>query len=70
MNGERNNISLFRYSDYTQKKERPKKTKLPTQAKSKVQYCRNCNCKNKDSAKTCTQCGITLKLPKLRRKMR
>lgn len=63
-------MSIFRISDYTVKKEVVHYTKLPTQAKSKVQFCRNCNCKNKDSAKVCSQCEITLREPKLRRKMR
>lgn len=62
--------AMFRYSDYAHKKEVIHKVKLPTQAKSKVQYCRNCNCKNKDSAKVCSQCGVTLREPKLRRKMK
>ena len=64
------NLSLFKNSDYARKKEKVSKTKIPTQLKSQVQYCRNCNCKNKDSAKTCVQCEITLKEPKMRRRMR
>lgn len=63
-------MSLFRYSDYYKKKETVHRTKLPTKTKSKVQYCRNCNCKNNNSAKVCTQCGVTLREPKLRRKMK
>ena len=40
-----------------------KKTKLPTQLKSKPVYCRNCNCKNKRGNENCTQCDIVLKNP-------
>ena len=46
------------------------KVKIPQDMKSKVCYCRNCNAKNKDSAKICVQCTVTLKEPKMRRKMR
>jgi len=63
-------MSIFRISDFASKKDVVHRVKLPTQAKSKVQYCRNCNCKNKDSAITCSQCEITLRLPKMRRKMK
>ncbi len=63
-------MSIFTKQDYSSKKETVHKTKLPTQSKSKIQYCRNCNCKNKDSAKVCTQCEVTLREPKLRRKMK
>ena len=72
-------MSLFRWSDYNKKwKNKPpanqknymKKTKLPTTSKTKVQYCRNCNCKNPDGAKTCSQCEVVLREPKLRRKMK
>lgn len=63
-------MSIFRKSDYASKKETVHRTKLPTQSKSKVQYCRNCNCKNKDSALVCIQCEITLKRPPMRRRMR
>lgn len=68
--GVENNILNFRISDYASKKETIHHTKLPTLNKSKVQYCRNCNCKNKDSAKVCVQCEVTLREPHLRRKMR
>lgn len=61
---------MFRYSDYGHKKQVVHRVKLPTQAKSKIQYCRSCNAKNKDSAVVCIQCEITLKKPPLRRKMR
>ena len=37
------------------------KVRLGTQYKSKVKYCRNCNCKNKDNAITCTQCEVTFR---------
>lgn len=47
-----------------------KQVRLPTQYKSKVQYCRNCNCKNKDSAIVCVQCEVTLRKPPMRRKMK
>jgi len=60
-------MSIFRAADYASKKEVIHKVKLPTQAKSKVQFCRNCRRKNKDNAQTCVQCSITLRLPKLRR---
>jgi len=63
-------MSIFRVSDYASKKEIIHKVRLPTKAKSKVQYCRNCNRKNKDSAIMCSQCDVTLRLPKLRRKMK
>ncbi len=57
-------------SDYTSKKETIHKTKLPTETKSKVKYCRSCNAKNKDSATMCSQCEITLRDPPLRRKIK
>lgn len=63
-------MSLFRNSDYTRKKEPIKKTKLPTQAKSKKVFCRNCNKQNTEFAKVCIQCEITIREPKLRRKMK
>jgi len=63
-------MSLFRKEDFASKREIIHKTKLPTHFKSKPQFCRNCNAKNKDSALVCIQCGITLKLPKLRKRMR
>jgi len=63
-------MSIFHNSDYSRKKERVSKVKIPTQAKSKVKYCRNCNCKNKDSAKICVQCEITMRDPPMRRKMK
>lgn len=46
------------------------KVDLPTQYKSKKVYCRNCNRQNTDSAKICTQCGVTIREPKRRRKMK
>ena len=36
------------------------KTKLPTQSKSIVGYCFNCNARNKSSAKVCIQCECTI----------
>lgn len=54
-------MSLFRWSDYGRKKEPIKKTKIPTASKTKYVYCRNCYCKNKDSAVICTQCDVSLK---------
>ena len=63
-------MSLFRTSDYKRKKETVHKTKLPTQAKSKKVYCRNCNCQNTESSKTCVQCNVTIKEPKLRKRMK
>jgi len=63
-------MSLFRNSDYTGKKEPLKKTKLPTQSKSKKVFCRNCNCRNTESSKICIQCEVTIREPKLRRKMK
>ena len=50
--------------------KRVRKQRLPTQAKSKIKYCRNCNCKNKDSAKICTQCGVTFRGKPVRRPMK
>jgi len=61
---------MFRYSDYSHKKEIVHKVRIPTQSKSRPQYCRNCNAKNKNSALVCVQCEITLKRPPLRKKMR
>lgn len=65
-------MSLFRITDYKAKNQRviSKKTKIPTQTKSKKVFCRNCNCQNTESAKVCVQCEIEIKEPKLRRKMR
>lgn len=53
-------MSLFRWSDYSRKKEPVKKTKLPTQSKTNYVYCRNCNCKNKTTNKICQQCEVSL----------
>jgi len=47
-----------------------KQVRLPTQYKSKKVFCRNCNCKNIESAKVCVQCEVTLRDPPLRRKMK
>jgi len=63
-------MSLFRNSDYSKKKEVVHKQKIPTQAKSKPVFCRNCNKQNTQTAKICTQCEMEIKEPKLRRKMR
>ena len=65
-------MSLFKSGDFRQKKKTvyAKKTQIPTQVKSKKVYCRNCNCQNTESAKTCIQCEITIKEPKMRRKMK
>jgi len=54
-------MSLFRDGDYSRKKEKgTPKAKLPTQLKTTYGYCRNCNCKNKTTARTCVQCEITI----------
>lgn len=60
-------MSIFRKSDYlrdtvsiTGRKDNriiSKKTKLPTQEKSKKLFCRNCNCRLRIFAKICSQCG-------------
>jgi len=63
-------MSIFRASDYTSKKERVHKTKLPTKSKSLKVFCRNCNKQNTPTAKICIQCEVTLRDPPLRRKMR
>jgi len=65
-------MSLFRTSDYTVKNQRvlSKKIKIPTQHKSKKVFCRNCNAQNTESVKMCIQCDVTIRLPKLRRKMK
>jgi len=62
-------MSIFRKSDYlrdtvsiTGRKDNriiSKKTKLPTQEKSKKLFCRNCNCRLRIFAKICSQCGGT-----------
>ncbi len=44
--------------------------KLPSNLKSKKVFCRNCNCQNRESAKICVQCGVTIRKPKLRKRMR
>jgi len=44
--------------------------RLPTQYKSKKVFCRNCNHHNTESAKMCVQCDVTIREPKLRRKMK
>lgn len=70
-------MSLFRYSDYYAESKKnkvvsprrashggvktSKQVRLPTQYKSKVKYCRNCNCKNKITNIICTQCDVSLK---------
>lgn len=63
-------MSIFRISDYTVKKERVSKTKLPTQSKSKRVFCRNCNRQNPNSANVCSQCGVEMKEPRLRKRMK
>lgn len=65
-------MSLFRTGDYKVKNQKvvSKKTRLPSQAKSKKVFCRNCNKQNTEAAKICIQCECTIKEPKLRRKMR
>lgn len=79
-------MSLFRKSDYLNESKKnkvvsprranhggiktSKQVRLPTQYKSKKVFCRNCNCQNTESAKICEQCEITIKIPKLRRKMK
>ena len=63
-------MSIFKISDYASKKEVIHHTKLPTQTKSKKVFCRNCNKQNTESAKICTQCDVTIRIPKLRKKMR
>ena len=52
-------MSLFRYSDYGGKKERPKKTKLPTQAKSeRASTCPFCSKKAwSKKLRRCKNCG-------------
>ena len=63
-------MTIFRYFDYASKKGVVRKTKLPTQTKSKKVFCRNCNRQNTESAKICSQCAVTIREPKLRRKMK
>lgn len=46
-----------------------KKTKLPQDIKSLKVFCRNCNAQNTNSAVMCKQCDVTIREPKLRRKM-
>lgn len=47
-----------------------KQVRLPTQYKSKKVYCRNCAKQNTESAKTCVQCEVTIRIPKLRKRPR
>jgi len=78
-------LSLFSKSDYERESKdhivsprrashggvrTSKQVRLPTQLKSKVKYCRNCNCKNKDSAIICTQCDVTFRGKPVRRPMK
>lgn len=65
-------MSLFNTKDYKAKDQRvtSKKTKLPTQAKSHKVFCRNCGKQNTEAAKICIQCDVTIRIPKLRRKLR
>lgn len=65
-------MSLFKTSDYKVKNQKiiSKKTKIPTQAKSKKVFCRNCNKQNTPSAKICIQCECTMSSKPMRRKMR
>jgi len=65
-------MSIFRISDYTAKNQKITsiKTKLPTQTKSKPVFCRNCGKQNTETAKICTQCDVTIRIPKLRRRLR
>lgn len=46
------------------------KTKLPSTEKSKKVFCRNCNQQNTESAIICSQCEVTIREPKMRRKMK
>ena len=65
-------MSLFRTTDYKVKNQRvvSKKIKIPTLDKSKKVFCRNCNCQNTSSAKTCVQCEVTMSSKPMRRKMK
>jgi len=63
-------MSIFRVDDYTRKKEVVHKTKIPTQDKSNKIFCRNCNKQNKTSSKVCVQCDVTIREPKLRKRMK
>jgi len=79
-------MSLFRQSDYERESKQnkvvsprrashggvktSKQVRLPSNLKSKKVFCRNCNRQNTESAKICTQCEVTLREPKLRRKMK
>ena len=54
-------MSLFRYSDYgVDRKQRgiPKKTKLPTQVKTKPKLCLRCSKKKFIENKGCLNCGF------------
>lgn len=65
-------MSLLRTGDYKAKNQQiiSKKVKQPTQTKSNKVFCRNCNCQNTSIAKICSQCGVEIREPKLRRKMK
>lgn len=63
-------MSLFSKSDYAREnkgKNTLKKIKLPTQSKTHYWFCRNCNCKNKDSDVVCRQCEKSQPINKMRR---
>ena len=65
-------MSLFKTGDYKAKNQQiiSKKIKLPSQAKSKKVFCRNCNCQNTQTAKVCIQCEVTMSPKPMRRKMK
>jgi len=79
-------MSIFSKSDYQRESKHNKvvsprrashggiktsvKVKLPAYLKSKPVFCRNCNRQNTESAKICSQCGVTIREPKMRRRMR
>ncbi len=65
-------MSLFTKKDYKVKNQTitSKKVKQPTQTKSHKVYCRNCGKQNTESAKMCIQCDVTIRIPKMRRKMK
>ena len=49
-------MSIFRASDYSNKKEIPKKTKLPTEYKTKYSTCPQCIMKKYVKGKGCILC--------------
>jgi len=65
-------LSLLRPGDYKGKNQKiiSTKVKQPTQTKSHKVFCRNCNKQNTAIAKICSQCGVEIREPKLRKKMK